>query len=90
MGGAPSLPSVGYTWNSMGWDMRENTPKLGSVRHAPCPENPIKPLLSVYVEMEASLAFVCQNTAEMHLIKCTPKALKPRLFLPPNLPHPDL
>jgi hypothetical protein len=41
----------------------------------------------VHGETGAVLCSVCQNTAELHLIKSPPKAVKSRLFLPPVLPH---
>ena len=55
----------------------------------PSPENPAKPSVSARMKKKAIYRFVCQNTAEMHLVKCTPKAIKSRLFLPLSLPHPD-
>jgi hypothetical protein len=41
------------------------------------------------MEMGSLLYPVCQNTAELHLIKSPPKAVESRLFLPLSLSHPD-
>jgi len=62
-------------------DMSENTPNLGSVfppGTLAIPENPVKLPFSVRVENTLKSRSFCQNTAEMHLIKCTPEALKSR------------
>jgi len=53
------------------------------------PENPAKPPFPVLVENAPFYRSVCQNTAGMHLVKCMPEAIEPRLFLPLSLPHPD-
>jgi hypothetical protein len=72
-----------------GIELEGKNAQIGLRLSCPYPENPVKSSVSMLVEMEALLAFVCQNTAEMHLVKCTPKAIKSRLFLPLSLPPPD-
>jgi hypothetical protein len=52
-------------------------------------ENLVKPPVSVRVENTPKSRFVCKNTVDLHLAKSPPKALKPRLFSPPTLPHSD-
>lgn len=52
-------------------------------------ENPVKPPFSVRVENTLKSRFDCQNKADLHLIYWSPKALKPRLFLPFSLSHPN-
>lgn len=44
----------------------------------PYPEKPVKLSVSVRIETGALYYPVCQNTAELHLVKCTLKALKSR------------
>jgi hypothetical protein len=39
-------------------------------------ENPVKPLFSVRVENTPEYRSVCQNTADLYLIKSLPKALE--------------
>ena len=77
----------------------ENTPILRSIMRlakirpnwAPFPiplsGKPRKIVRFEDVKNTHNYRFFCQNTAYLHLIKCTPKALKSRRILPYVLPR---
>jgi hypothetical protein len=50
-------------------------------------EKLIKQPDSVRVENMPNNCSVFQNTVELHLAQCPPKALEPRLFSPLRIPH---